>query len=58
MLDSDDFFVPMNPGEKKLHYYVDKWCKESASCAFSWIEYYPDLGLKVVMWQMYVLLAD
>ena len=46
MLDSDDFFVPMNPGEKKLHYYVDKWCKESASCAFSWIEYYPDLGLK------------
>ena len=45
MLDTDDFFVPMNPGEKKVHYYVDKWCKESASCAFSWIEYYPDCGL-------------
>ena len=46
MLDTDDFFVPMNPEEKKLHYYVDKWCKESASCAFSWIEYFPDCGLK------------
>ena len=46
MLDTDDFFVPMNPGEKKLHYYVDKWCKESASCAFSWNEYFPDCGLK------------
>ena len=46
ILDTDDFFVPMDPGEKKLHYYVNRWCKESASCAFSWIEYYPDCGLK------------
>ena len=46
ILDTDDFFVPMNPGEKRLHYYVNRWCKDSASCAFSWIEYYPDCGLK------------
>ena len=46
VLDTDDFFVPMNPSEKKLHYYADKWCSDSASCAFSWIEYYPDCGLK------------
>ena len=46
ILDTDDFFVPMNPGQKRLHYYVNKWCKDSASCAFSWIEYYPDCGLK------------
>lgn len=46
VLDTDDFFIPMNPSEKKLHYYADKWCKYSASCAFSWIEYYPMCGLK------------
>jgi len=46
VLDTDDFFIPMNPSEKKLHYYADKWCKYSASCAFSWIEYYPVCGLK------------
>ena len=46
MLDTDDFFVPMNPEQKRFHYYVNKWCKDSASCAFSWTEYYPDCGLK------------
>lgn len=46
VLDTDDYFIPVNPSEKRLHYYVDKWCKYVASCAFSWIEYYPACGVK------------
>ena len=45
MLDTDDFFVPIDPTEKRLHHYVNRWCQNGASCAFSWIEYYPDCGL-------------
>ena len=45
MLDTDDFFVPIGPSEKGLHHYVNNWCKNKASCALSWIEYYPDCGL-------------
>ena len=43
--DQDDFFVPLIPGEKKLHHYIDRWCYKG-SCAFDWIEYYPDCGMK------------
>ena len=46
VIDTDDYFVPMNPSEKKLRYYVDRWCKDCGSCAFSWIDYYPACGLK------------
>ena len=46
MLDTDDFFIPRVPGQKQLHYYIDKWCPRSGSCSFDWIDYYPDCGLK------------
>ena len=46
MLDTDNFFIPRVPGQKQLHYYIDKWCPRSGSCSFDWIDYYPDCGLK------------
>lgn len=46
MLDTDDFFIPRVPGQKGLHYYINKWCPRSGSCEFDWIDYYPDCGLK------------
>lgn len=44
MVDTDDFFTPRVPGESKLHYYIDKYCraKTTGSCKFKWIEYFPD----------------
>ena len=43
--DQDDFFIPLVPGQKTLHYYIDNWCYKG-SCLFKWIEYYPDCGMK------------
>ena len=44
MVDTDDFFTPRVPGEGKLHYYIDKYCrgKTTGSCKFKWIEFFPD----------------
>ena len=44
ILDTDDFFTPRVPGETKVHYYIDKYCREkyTGSCKFRWIEFYPD----------------
>lgn len=44
MVDTDDFFTPRVPGQGKLHYYVDKYCRgqTTGSCKFKWIEYFPD----------------
>ena len=44
IVDSDDFFVPRVPKENKLDFYVEKYCR-FGSCAFAWVEYYPDCGL-------------
>lgn len=43
-VDTDDFFTPRTPGEGKLHYYIDKYCraKTTGSCKFKWIEFFPD----------------
>lgn len=43
--DQDDFFVPLVPGKTTLNSYVNEWCFKS-SCAFEWIEYYPDCGMQ------------
>lgn len=44
MMDTDDFFTPRDPAEKKIHYYIDKYCRGGriGSCKFKWVEYYPD----------------
>lgn len=44
MMDTDDFFTPRIPTERKIHYYINKFCrgKEIGSCKFRWVEYYPD----------------
>ncbi len=44
ILDTDDFFVPRNPDEKTLHYYIKKHCMadNTGSCKFRWVEFYPD----------------
>lgn len=44
MMDTDDFFTPRVPTEKKIHYYIDRFCrgKGIGSCKFKWVEYYPD----------------
>ena len=44
MVDTDDFFTPRVPGEGKLHYYIDKYCrgKTTGSCKFKWVEFFPD----------------
>lgn len=45
MMDTDDFFTPRVPEEKKIHYYIDRSCrgKGIGSCKFKWVEYYPDV---------------
>ena len=44
MMDTDDFFTPRIPTEKKIHYYIHNFCRggKIASCKFRWVEYYPD----------------
>lgn len=44
MMDTDDFFTPRVPTEKKIHYYINRFCrgKGIGSCKFRWVEYYPD----------------
>jgi len=44
MLDTDDFFVPREPRELKLHYYINRYCRWNGigSCKFRWVEYFPD----------------
>ena len=43
-VDTDDFFTPRVSGEGKLHYYINKYCRDKAtgSCKFKWIEFFPD----------------
>ena len=45
MVDTDDFFIPREPRESKLHYYINKYCRQNGigSCKFRWIEYFPDV---------------
>ena len=44
ILDTDDFFIPRIPEEKKVQYYIDKMCvrKKVGNCKFRWVEFYPD----------------
>lgn len=44
ILDTDDFFVPRVPEEKKAHYYIDRFCvrEKVGNCKFMWVEFYPD----------------
>ena len=44
MVDSDDHFIPLVPGQMTLDYYIKKYCTVGA-CTFQWIEYYPDCGM-------------
>ena len=43
IVDSDDYFIPLVPKQKRLDYYVKHFCKKGA-CIFRWIEYYPKCG--------------
>ena len=45
-LDTDNFFVPRT-SDKGLKEYIKKYCyiEPAGSCRFSWIRYFPDLGL-------------
>ena len=47
LYDTDDFFVPVIPGETDIHYYVNKFFQDEkiAAIPFKWIDYYPDCGL-------------
>lgn len=45
IVDSDDFFIPLVPEEKRLDFYVENYCR-FGSCIFPWIEYYPDCGMR------------
>ena len=47
LYDSDDFFVPVIPGQTDIHYYANRlFHNEKIACVnFKWIEYYPDCGL-------------
>jgi hypothetical protein len=44
ILDTDDFFVPREPGEPHAQHYIKKYCWEDnkGTCKFRWIEYFPD----------------
>ena len=42
--DQDDFFVPLAPNAVSLVYYVDRLCHRG-SCAFDWVEMYPECGM-------------
>ena len=44
ILDTDDFFVPRVPNEKKVQYYINKECGKAdiGNCKFKWVEFYPD----------------
>lgn len=44
--DQDDFFVPLAPNALSLEYYVDRWCHRG-SCAFDWVEMYPECGMHI-----------
>ena len=45
MVDTDDFFVPMVPGEPTIHYYITNWCHNSDTCELTWERHYPDCGV-------------
>ena len=47
LYDTDDFFVPVIPGESDIHYYVKKFFRDNkvGAMQFWWINYYPDRGL-------------
>ena len=42
-VDSDDHFIPLDPNQKKLDYYIKHYCTGGA-CTFQWKEYFPDCG--------------
>ena len=42
-VDSDDHFIPRVQDQKKLDYYIERFCSVGA-CTFKWIEYFPDCG--------------
>ena len=47
LYDTDDFFVPVIPGETDIHYYANTFFEDSkiGAMQFRWINYYPDRGL-------------
>ena len=44
LLDSDDFFNPVEPGKSDLKDYIQDWChdKSAGSCMFTWYHYFPE----------------
>ena len=42
-VDSDDHFIPLVPDEKKLDYYIKRYCT-GGGCSFQWTQYFPDCG--------------
>ena len=42
-VDSDDHFIPLDPKQKKLDYYIKRYCTGGA-CTFQWTQYFPDCG--------------
>ena len=44
LLDSDDFFNPVERGKHDLKEYIHDWChtKSTGSCMFTWYHYFPE----------------
>ena len=44
LLDSDDFFNPVESGKSELKHYIQNWCHDrfAGSCMFSWYHYFPE----------------
>ena len=44
LLDSDDFFNPVEAGKSELKHYIQNWCHDrfAGSCMFSWYHYFPE----------------
>ena len=47
LYDTDDFFVPVIPGQTDIHYYANRLFhnEKIAAVPFKWVDYYPDCGL-------------
>ena len=43
--DADDFFIPVQSDQKKLQYYINKYCLEAGSCVMGWYQMCPSCGI-------------
>ena len=43
--DADDFFVPVQSDQRKLQYYINKYCSNAGSCVLGWYQMCPSCGV-------------